>query len=146
MTENPESNEDFIDRGDPVEAILQEAQPAEEHVNIYREAAADANAFYKRSAMEILRTGPQTYVFECWILAMGWPDLLEGVKTAVDLAKKWNVTRASVVKIVNRMQGSLDLPPMPGQRSEESREKFKGVREGQLKCEFCGKPKTKCDC
>lgn len=100
--------------------------------NPYRQAAIQAKDFFKRSAMEILSFGPQTIEFECWVFACGWTDLLPGIKTATDLAKKWNCTDANIGKIVNRIQSHLDIPPMPGQRCDEARKKFSDVRKGQL--------------
>lgn len=119
------------DRGNPEEAIVTGAS-GEEVENAYREASIAFYDFFRKCMMEMLSTKRQTLELECMCLALGWVDLLPGIKTAVDLAKKWQCTKANVVKIVNRMQSHLDLPPMIGQRSKEARECFRTIRKSQL--------------
>jgi len=118
------------DRGNPLTAELERSAP-----NHYREAATDALDFFKNCARTIKEfRGDRGFAFDCWLLALGWYEVL-GVRDQATLAAKWSCKKANVSKLVKKFQGPgfLNLPPMPGQRSIQGCANMSTKRKGQLK-------------
>lgn len=99
---------------------------------LYREAAMKSLDFMRRASMTIMASDKPQFMFECFLLALGWPDIL-GVKTAKALADKWKFHKQHVTDKVVFFQDLLDLPPAEGQREKGDREKFSQKRKTQLK-------------
>lgn len=72
------------------------------------------------------------------ILALGWVEELDGVDNPTALAHKLNVTKQNADKYVNLFRdiippGMKTIPAMNGQRREDSRVLFTGIRYDQQK-------------
>jgi hypothetical protein len=127
--------DDPFDRSNPIVAVLTEASddPTETAVNEYRLAGMRALEFCRSSAMLIkCYRGNTAFAFDCWLLAMGWFDIL-GVQDQVSLAARWHCERANVGKVVKKMQARLGLSPVPGQRRLEGCQHMRARRQAQLK-------------
>jgi hypothetical protein len=75
---------------------------------------------------------------EYLIMALHWPDELDGVDNATDLARRLKVTKANANKYVNQFRdlfppGMRVIPAMGGQRGEAARTKFTAKRFEQEK-------------
>ena len=64
-------------------------------------------------------------------LALGF-NLAAGGDCIAQLARKNNVSRATMTKCVNYFIAQLKLNPLPGQRSDEARENMSAARKKQI--------------
>lgn len=122
---------DECDRENPLSAIVEET----DDLNHYREVAGRALDFFRNAAVIIKEyKGDRAFAFDCWLLAMGWYEIL-GVRDQTALAAKWSCEKANVSKLVKRLQGPgyLNLPPGPGQRDLNACNKFRKIRKEQCK-------------
>ena len=73
-------------------------------------------------------------------LALGF-NLAAGGDCIAQLARKNNVSRATMTKCVNYFIAQLKLNPLPGQRSDEARENMATARRAQVGADIrkCGK-------
>lgn len=118
-----------------------EAADTEERRNLYREAAINFMDFSDRRDMFIIGYNgkERDLAYECTLLAIGKAELLGKPESpftewnAASLAKRHNVKKASVSKIVKKFQSSIYIEPLQGQRSLEACRKFAAVRRNQIK-------------
>jgi len=122
--------------GEPVLTTAPVMDEEDARVNEYREAAKLGLDFFRRGAMFVKGYKNQPFAFDCWLLALGWVDIL-GHYTCQSLADRWGVKKATVSKCVKKIQAAIGhgldrLVPMPGQRSLAACRKFKTARKNKL--------------
>lgn len=105
-------------------------------VNSYREAGQKFLAFYDQVLAFILEyDNPR---LAAWVIAMasGRTALTGGI-SQVELAERFNCTKANVSKCVKLVQARFGnsitgIEPMPGQRSMDACRKFAEIRNQQI--------------
>lgn len=109
--------------------------------NLYREAAITFMDFSDARDMFVMGyDGDKLLAYECTLLAMGKSEIV-GIDSAVALADRFKVEKATVTKIVKKFQevvytpqtARFHQPPQPGQRSRDACKKFTTTRKAQLK-------------
>ena len=92
--------------------------------------------FWRRALMAVFAyQGSRAFSLECLVLALGtvtrqsvWFDII-GCRTQVELAARWNVTKANVEKCEGEIQAFLNLT---GERNDKSKQKMTASRLKQL--------------
>lgn len=119
-------------------------------VNELRESALRRldTLWFKALRMGLNYEGNQPMAWDCLALALGQGEMIQLPQSinpkckpvnAVMVAKKHlggidpSSGKATVTKCVKRWQDSLDIPPMPGQRSEQGRKSMEESRNEQVK-------------
>jgi hypothetical protein len=109
------------------------APPQDEAAEAFRQAARAAMDFYRRVFMSIQDyRGDKAMAMDCAMLALGWCDLAKA-HTQEEVARRHKCERATINRLVIKMQNMVGVPPLPGQRGAASRQKFSNVRKQQLK-------------
>lgn len=130
----PISVSDAIEEIDEASTIIMDDDDARQ--NDYREAAKRSLDFFKRGATFVKGHKHRLFAFDCWLLAMGWYDVL-GCNNATELSRIHKCTDANVTKCVKIIQSRLGhgverIEPMPGQRSLNACQTFKKSRKSKL--------------
>ena len=111
---------------------LDGAASNDEAAEIFRQAARTSLDFYRRVFMSIQDyRGDKAFALDCAMLALGWHDLARAY-TQMEIANRHGDTRANANRLVLKIQKAVGVPPLPGQRSEKSRQKFSEERKQQL--------------
>jgi hypothetical protein len=117
-----------------VELVMDEEDAARHAVHKAR--LDKIEGFYFR-ALRLLAQywGNREMAIDCLVLAHGQGEMI-GLYTATDVAVKHFADpkkKAAVTKCIKMFQQALDLPPMPGQRSDAGRRAMELARRKQLK-------------
>lgn len=113
------------------ETIAASNLAALEH-RIYREAAISELSHLKAVFTAVYNfKGECRFVMECAIAAHGFWEILPA-KDFTKLAARWHVTKAAVQKLVEKIQKTLNLPPVPGQREANGCHNMRRARRRQL--------------
>jgi hypothetical protein len=117
-----------------VELVMDEEDAARQA--IHKARLDRIEGFYFR-ALRLLAQykGNRNMGIDCLVIAHGQGEMI-GMYTAVEVAVKHfgdPGKKAAVTKCIKMFQQALDLPPMPGQRSDAGRRAMEAARRKQLK-------------
>lgn len=119
---------DHFDESETMEAIESDSK------NELREyALARMEEFWLRGLrMLAVQKKVRCLSFDCFLLAIGHGDMI-GMQSAVEVAKKYFVTKAAATECIDDFQKALKIDPMPGQRGNNGRAAMAEARGNQLK-------------
>jgi hypothetical protein len=127
LSKEAKAAQEFYDRNTPMDEKEQARQDL-------REAAKERmDEFWKRG-LHLLYAyrGNRDMAFDCFMVGIGEGSSI-GLLSAVEVAKKYRVTKSNATKCILMFQDSLGIPPMPGQRDSRGRVQMGNARKEQLK-------------
>jgi hypothetical protein len=123
-----EAEQEFYERN----AVVMDEEDAARQ-EFHRAALKRIDEFFLRGLrmLVIQKKIKRCLSFDCFIFAIGQGEMI-GAQTAVEIARRYGVTKAAATECVDDFRQALKIEMMPGQRDSDGRKKMAQAKKDQL--------------